>query len=82
MADVIYKYGPIEPAFDYMTVRGKPVHVGLQDGKIFVWCINLAEIEEKERKVRLVATGEVYVGPYCGTVVMPSGLVWHLVEVY
>lgn len=82
MADRILKFGPINPTFDYMTVRGKPVHVGLQDGKIFVWCINLAEIEEKERKVRLVATGEVYVGPYTGTVVMPSGLVWHLVEIY
>jgi hypothetical protein len=82
MADVIYKYGPIEPTSYYMTVRGKPVHVGLQDGKIFVWCINLAEIEEKERKVRLVATGEVYVGPYIGTVIMPSSLVWHLVEIY
>ena len=48
MADVIYKYGPIDPTFDYMTVRGKPV----------------------------------YVGPYYGTVVMPNGLVWHLVEIY
>jgi hypothetical protein len=82
MADVIYKYGPIDITLEYIIVRGNPVHVGLQDGKIFVWCINFAEIEENERMVRLVATGEVYVGPYHGTVVMPNGLVWHLVEIY
>ena len=81
MADVIYKYGPIDPN-DYLTVRGKPVHVGLQNGQIFVWCINIADYPDNERVVRLIATGEVYVGPYIGTVVMLSGLVWHLVEIY
>jgi hypothetical protein len=81
MADVIYKYGPIDPSYA-MTVRGKPVHVGLQNDEIFVWSLNLADITDKDRIVRLVATGEVYVGPYYGTVVMPSGLIWHLVEVY
>ncbi len=81
MADVIYKYGPIDPN-DYVTVRGKPVHVDLQNDQIFVWCINIADYPDNERLLRLIATGEVYVGPYIGTVVMPSGLVWHLVEIY
>lgn len=82
MADVIYKYGPIEPGMDFLIVKGQPVHVGLQNGKIFVWSRNLCEIVEDERTVRLVATGEAYIGPYIGTVIMPSGLVWHCVEVY
>lgn len=82
MADVIYKYGPIEPGMDFLIVKGQPVHVGLQNGKIFVWSRNLCEIVEDERTVRLVATGEAYIDPYIGTVIMPSGLVWHCVEVY
>jgi hypothetical protein len=81
MADVIYKYGPIEPKMDWITCKGDPLHVGIHaDGNIYVWCRLLCEIEEPERKVKLVATGEPYIGPYVGTVITRNGLVWHLIE--
>jgi hypothetical protein len=82
MADVIYKYGPIDPVMEYLTVKGRPVHIGLQNGEIYIWCLCAVDFAEGERLVRLIATGETYIGPYIGTVVMPSGLVWHLIEVY
>lgn len=82
MADVIHKYGPIDPTIEYLTIKGNPVHVGLQNGQAYVWTINACEFAEEERLVRLVATGESYVGPYIGTVIYPIGLVYHLIEVF
>lgn len=81
MADVIHKYGPITPSMDWIVCKGDPVYVGLQHGEIYVWCRE-ANIDALniERIVILVATGEPYIGPYYGTVVLPSGMVWHIVE--
>lgn len=82
MADVIYRYGPITPSMDWLTVKGEPIHIGLHaDNQMYVWCRLLCEIEEKDRRVKLVATGEPYIGPYIGTLVnRNTGLVWHLIE--
>ena len=83
MADVIYKYGPIDPGMDFLTVKGQPLYVGIHiDDKIYVWCRNRTENEDRETVVRLVATGESYAGPYIGTVITRSGFVWHCIEVY
>lgn len=82
MADVIYKYGPIDPSMDWIVCKGQPVHIGMHtDGQLYVWCRNIAEIDNKERRVKLVATGEPYIGPYIGTFINHrNGLVWHLIE--
>ncbi len=81
MADVIYKYGPIDPSMDYLICKGEPLHVGIHiDDRIYVWCRLLCEIDEPDHKVKLVATGEPYIGPYVGSVITRTGLVWHLIE--
>jgi hypothetical protein len=83
MADVIHKYGPIDPTMDWITCKGYPVYIGLHvDGKAYVWCRKHDGPEvNTERTVKLVATGEPYIGPYYGTFIYPTGLVYHLVEV-
>lgn len=81
MADVILKYGPITPTMDWITCKGQPVHVDIQNDKSYVWC-RVGENENVERKVRLVATGETYVGSYIRTVIYPNGTVWHLIEIF
>lgn len=82
MTDIIYKYGPIEHTGT--EIKGEPIHVGLQNGDIFVWC-RLLHMNNSDTnrigKVAIVATGEPYYGRYIGTVIMPSALVWHIVEV-
>ena len=77
---VIYKYGPI--TFDGTPIKGQVVHVGLQNGDIFVWSQQEVDINTRyrERTARLYPTGLQFKGAYIGTVVMPSGLVWHVVE--
>jgi hypothetical protein len=81
MADnIIYKYGPI--GFDGTTIKGQVVHVGLQNDEIFVWTHQELDINIRYlyRTVKLYPTGLQFAGEYLGTVVMPSGLVWHVVE--
>jgi hypothetical protein len=81
MADnIIYKYGPI--GFDGTTIKGQVVHVGLQNDEIFVWTHQELDINIRYlyRTVKLYPTGVQFAGEYLGTVVMPSGLVWHVVE--
>ena len=83
MADVIYKYGPIDPTMDYLACKGTPIHVGIHiDNKIYVWCRLLYETGDSDSKVKLVATGEPYIGPYVGTVIERTGFVWHCIEVF
>lgn len=81
MADnIIYKYGPI--GFDGTTIKGQVVHVGLQNDEIFVWTHQELDINIRylDRTVRIYPTGLPFKGTYLGTVVIPSGLVWHVVE--
>jgi hypothetical protein len=78
---IVYKWGPVN--FKMVPIKGRVVHVGLQNGDVFVWTeqeVNL-DIVYHMRWVRLYPTGVEYAGQYCGTVIMPSGLVWHVVEV-
>ena len=78
---VIYKFGP----FNYgenLTFCGTPVHVGLQNGEIYMWCMLVDEMPNlRERVAKRVGTGEPfqYTPYYYGTVVMPNGLVWHVI---
>ena len=82
MADVIHKYGPLSAYTGKpVKIQGKPVFTGFQDDQVFVWCRKSADIEDSWSKVRLVATGESYTGAYVGTVVYPSGYVFHVIEV-
>jgi hypothetical protein len=86
MADVIYKYGPFDIR-NIVEYAGEPVHVGYQDQsysphpdhRIYMWC-RLSD-DSPCGKAKIVATGEHYTGRYIGTVVMPSSMVWHVVEV-
>ena len=77
---VIYKYGPI--TFDGIDIKGSVVHVGLQNDGIFLWTQQELDINIRylDRTVRLYPTGLPFKGNYLGTVVIPSGLVWHVVE--
>lgn len=77
---IIYKWGPLK--FAPIPIRGRVVHVGLQDGDVFVWTENhiATGLRHVERMVRLRPTGERYTGHYHGTVIMLSGLVWHVIE--
>lgn len=77
---VIYKWGPIE--FGGTTIKGRVVHVNSQNGDVFVWTEQELDINIKylERYVKIHPTGVEYTGKHLGTVVMPSGLVWHVIE--
>lgn len=78
MAEVIYRYGPIQGD---VVCKGEPVHFGYHvDGQLYVWCRLLCEVENGDRYLRLVATGEPFIGPCFGSIVTQEGLVWHLVE--
>lgn len=59
------------------------VAVGQQAGELVFWAeVDPTRQEYFPRRFRIVATGEVYPAglDYHGTVQMPSGLVWHLME--
>jgi hypothetical protein len=77
---VVYKWGPIE--FGGTTIKGRVVHIGFQNGDVFVWTEQELDVNIKyfERTVKLQPTGVEYTGKHLGTAVMPSGLVWHVVE--
>jgi hypothetical protein len=77
---IIYKWGPV--GFGPIPIRGRVIHVGLQEGDIFIWTENqiVTGCRHPERMVRLHPTGQKYTGHYHGTVIMPSGMVWHVIE--
>ena len=84
---VIHKFGPLNP-HGSMGVHGRPVHVDKQDEfggeQVYMWC----EVDQSQvncyvtsHMVRYVPTGYQHYGDdetYFGTVVMSSGLVWHV----
>ncbi len=82
MASVIWKYGPID--FGSMAVCGKPIKLDIQNDLMHCWC--LVELDEDGhpisswKNVRVVGTGERFVGQYIDTVQNKYGLVWHLIE--
>ena len=69
------KFLGLEP----VEIEGDVVHVGQQDGDVYVWC-EKTDTNKVKQFVKIVATGQEYSGYYLGTVVMPSTLVWHVVE--
>jgi hypothetical protein len=87
--DVIYKYGPLEPGGDAIWVAGTPLKLARQGGwpgahqKLHCWCrvaiANDGTQLSSTRKVRVIPTGEKYIGEYIDTFLDESGLVWHLV---
>ena len=82
MSEVIYKYGPI---FNDRTTEyeGTPVHVGIQDGHIYLWCkLRTGKyVENPKGKVSIYPTGLEFVGDYIGTAVTSQGWVWHVIGV-
>jgi hypothetical protein len=89
MSKVIYKYGPLT-GLNTIEVQGRIVHAEFREKGtftaergIYVW----AEVDKTEGVTNLnydldiVGTGEEFTGKYHKTVVMPDGLVWHVVEV-
>jgi hypothetical protein len=89
MSHIIYKYGPFNINGEMLEFEGEPVHVGYQDRgfahadyAVFIWCkLDMNYPIHTRKYARIVPTGESFNGKYIGTVVMPSGLVWHVVEV-
>lgn len=82
MSNIIYKWGPVN--FNPVKINGRVVHVALQSGEVYVWTELSTDPTHcyVDRYIRLFPTGEPYSGTHLGTVVMPSGLVWHVVEPY
>lgn len=89
MSKAIYKYGPLT-GLNTIKVPGRIVHAEFRekgiftaDSGIYVW----AEFDMNEGvtnplfELDIVGTGEEFDGVYHKTVVMPDGLVWHVVEV-
>lgn len=77
---IIYKWGPL--SFSPFPIKGSVVHVGWQDGDVFIWTENqiVSGLRHPERTVRLHPTGRNYTGKYLGSVVAPSGMAWHVIE--
>jgi hypothetical protein len=82
MASVIWKYGPLK--FDSLPVCGNPIKLDIQNEQMYCWC--LVELDQAGhpdsswKNVRVVGTGENFVGRYIDTVQNKHGLVWHLIE--
>lgn len=88
MSKVIHKFGPLNQ-YASVGVYGRPVHVDKQDEfgeeRVYMWC----EVDQSQvncyvnsHMVRYIPTGYQQYGDdeeYFGTVVMSSGLVWHVV---
>lgn len=78
---IIYKWGPLN--LKPFPIKGRVVHVGLQgsDGNVFVWTETqiVPGLRHPERMVKLHPTGQKYTGVCLGSVVEPSGMVWHVV---
>jgi hypothetical protein len=89
--EIIYKYGPFNIGYgEAVEFQGEPIHVGSQDDtwahepnyRVFLWCKLDADYPvQTKRHAKIVGTGELFSGKYIGTTVLPTGFVWHVVEV-
>jgi hypothetical protein len=85
MAKGIWKF--VLPSFEHqvmMPAKSQVVHVGQQDGAVVVWAVVDPRVPDEPRRFFTVATGQPFPtdqASYLGTVQMPSGLVWHVLEV-
>ena len=85
---IIYKWGPLT-GLNTISVRGRVIHAEYRDiGKftanqgIYVWteAKNDDVADDPYYDLEIVGTGTPYDGVYHKTVIMPNGLVWHIVE--
>lgn len=64
-----------------MPAGARIVHVGQQHGVPTVWALVDPAAPRVARRVEVVGTGYKFAaGEYVGTVLMPNGLVWHVVD--
>lgn len=81
MKQIVYKWGPLS-ILKEIEYRGVPCHVGIQDGDVFMWTIYTEDSSYRAaKKVKLHPTGRDFTGTYIGTAIMPSGLVWHAIDI-
>ena len=79
----IYKYElRIEHTFKIEIPRGcfRPIHIGEQNGKIYMWAEVNTNSDKVERTFHCFGTGEsiIITSEYLGSVVRASGVfVWH-----
>lgn len=84
MLNTIYKY-EITPETERLELPRsfKPLHVGEQNGRLFLWIYVDTNFENEEVIVDVVGTGWEYICDgkymqYVGTAQMSNGLVWHV----
>jgi hypothetical protein len=81
MASVIWKYAV---GFGPVAIQGKPIKLDVQKDLLHCWCLvdldNQGQPIGSSKNVRIVGTGEEFVGRYIDTVQNKYGLVWHLIE--
>lgn len=66
-----------------MPEFAKPLHVGEQNGLLYLWAAVDQADEKQKYRVRVIGTGHVLpvdlrLHQYVGTVQMLDGLVWHV----
>lgn len=68
----------------FVMTHGKVIHVGEQEGRLFMWALMDDEDPSYRRVFHVIGTGPAFSVPphseYLGTVQMPGGLVWHVFE--
>jgi hypothetical protein len=83
VALAIWKF-PLESVVQELQipVAGKVVHVGQQDGVPTIWVMVDPSQQRQGRRFHIVGTGQTLPDStaYRGTVQMPNGLVWHVME--
>jgi len=81
LENVIFKYPLAETR--QLIPAGKPLHVGFQQGELFIWVQHLNPPVGK-MKIDVIATGEEFMPElldYIGTAISDTSLfVWHVFE--
>lgn len=75
----VLKFGPIFPKEPYHC-EGKPVHMAVQRGEVYVWCEVNTDLYNRRWTVNLVLTGLEYDGHCIGTIAIDDyTYVFHLI---
>jgi hypothetical protein len=84
--NTIYKFGPLEPSESWQEIKLREHyeirHFGEQGGNLYLWAEVNPDCAPEMRQFMVIGTGwEVPEGAlYWGSVISPSGYVWHLYE--